>query len=214
MRIKLKLSDKGEWVRVFDPRDTTIFVAMDAPPSIGSLVRVDLLVGEGGPKVILRGKIIARRLQGDVNLPKGCNVALGKDEREKVNYLNGFVRGGLLNLRETRRLPIRLKVTYGGMKGSIKSFTRDINEQGVFVVADDPLPEESSIHLFINFPGHDKPFALSGTVSHTVVVEDEDVPGMGIRFEFKDDVEASFVTALDALEAAFLTGKLDDKYLV
>jgi hypothetical protein len=28
-------------------------------------------------------------------------VGLGPAEREKVNYLNGFVRGGLLNLRES-----------------------------------------------------------------------------------------------------------------
>ena len=37
-----------------------------------------------------------------------ARVALGGTEREKINYLNGFVRGGLLNLREKRRLPIRL----------------------------------------------------------------------------------------------------------
>ena len=31
-------------------------------------------------------------------------VALGGTERDKINYLNGFVRGGLLDLREIRRV--------------------------------------------------------------------------------------------------------------
>ena len=118
------LSDKGDWVKVFDPRDSTIFVARDAPPSIGEQVRLDLVVGTHGPKVILRGKVIARRVKGDSTLPRGCSIALGPDEREKINYLNGFVRGGLLNLRERRRLPLRLKVTYGGISGPCETFTR------------------------------------------------------------------------------------------
>lgn len=214
MRIDLKLHDKADWVKVFDPRDATIFVAMDDPPGIGQSVRVDLVVGQGGPKVILRGKVIARRLQGDANLPRGCNVALGSQEREKINYLNGFVRGGLLNLRETRRLPIRLKVSYGGISGTVESFTRDINEEGVFVVSEDPLPEDSEVHLFIEFPNTNKPISLSGIVAHTVVIEDEDVPGMGIRFQFEGDGESRFCQALDTVEKAFLQGQLPDRYLV
>lgn len=214
MRINLTLEDKGEWVKLFNPRDATIFVALDDPPNIGTEVRVDLLVGQNGPKIIFRGKIIARRLQGDDSLPKGCNIALGHDEREKINYLNGYVRGGLLNLRQARRVPVRLKVTYGGMKGPVDSFTRDINDEGVFVIADDPLPEDSEIHLFVDFPDRKEPFSLSGVVAHTVVVEDEDIPGMGIRFSLEPEQAKEFSALMDVLEQAFLTGKLADQYLV
>ena len=73
------LSDKGDWVKVFDPRDSTIFVARDAPPAIGEQVRIDLVVGSHGPKVILRGKVIARRVKGDNALPRGCSVARIED---------------------------------------------------------------------------------------------------------------------------------------
>lgn len=215
MRINLKLEDKGEWVTLFSPRDATFFVATDNPPDIGSIIRLDLVVGAGGPKVIFRGKVISRRLQGDDTLPKGCSVALGHDEKEKINYLNGYVRGGLLNLRETRRIPVRLKVTYGGLKGPVDSHTRDINDEGVFVVADDPLPEDSEIHVYIDMPDRADPCSLTGTVVHTVVVEDEDIPGMGIRFEFPDESAAKdFSAAVDNLEKLFLSGKLSDDYLV
>ncbi len=212
--MNLTLDDKGDWVKLFQPRDSTIFVATDSPPEIGSKVRVDIIVGVGGPKVIFRGKVIARRLQGERALPKGCSIALGNDEREKVNYLNGYVRGGLLNLREARRLPVRLKVTYGGIKGPVDTYTRDINDEGVFVVTKDPLPEDSELHLFIEFPGRSEPLSLTGIVAHTVVVEDEDIPGMGIRFALDDDAAKELTTIVDALEKAFLSGKLGDRYLV
>ncbi len=210
----MTLEDKGEWVQLFNPRNSTIFVPIDAPPAIGEKVRVDLIVGRGGPKVIFRGMVIARRLQGEANLPKGCSIALGNDEREKINYLNGYVRGGLLNLRETRRIPVHLKVTYGGLRGPVETHTRDINDEGVFIISEDPLPEESEIHLFISFPGRADPISLTGIVAHTVVVEDEDIPGMGVRFTLRPDTATELGTAVDALEKAFLSGKLPDQYLV
>jgi Tfp pilus assembly protein PilZ len=173
------------------------------------------VVGKGGPKVILRGKVISRRLQGDDTLPKGCSVALGHDEKEKTNYLNGYVRGGLLNLRETRRIPVRLKVTYGGLNGPVDSHTRDINDEGVFVVAEEPLPEESEIHIYVSMPDRSEPYSLAGTVVHTVVVEDEDIPGMGIRFSFESKAAVrEFTDAVDSLEKKFLSGQLSDDFLV
>jgi hypothetical protein len=214
VRIDIVLPDKGDWVKLFDPRDSTIFVVRDSPPAIGEMVRIDLIVGTHGPKVILRGKVIARRIKGDNALPRGCSVALGPDEREKINYLNGFVRGGLLNLRERRRLPLRLRVTYGGISGPCETFTRDINEEGVFVVAEQPLPEESEVHLLLSFPGVAEPVSLTGIVSHTVLVEDEDVPGMGIRFKLGSMDGAAFKRLIDDLERKFMTNALPEECLM
>jgi Tfp pilus assembly protein PilZ len=213
-RFSLHLSTKSEWVKVFDPRDSTVFVSLEQPPALGEAARIDLEVADSGPRVILRGKVIARREKPEGNAPAGCMVALGPEEREKVNYLNGFVRGGLLNLRERRRLPLRMPVTYGGVSGPCKSFTRDINEEGVFVIAEEPLPEESEIHLLVQFPGESKPMSLTGVVSHTVVIEDEDTPGMGIVFQLEDAQQRALVAALERLEADFLAGRLADDYLL
>lgn len=214
-RIDLQLPDKSDWVKIFDPRDSTIFVAHDEPPAVGDPIRVDLIVGTSGPRVILRGKVIARRMKGDASLPRGASIALGPDEREKINYLNGFVRGGLLDLREIRRLPLRFQVTYGGIGGPCKSHTRDINEEGVFVVTEDPLPEGSEVHLLITLPVRPAPISLSGVVSHTVVVEDEDVPGMGIRFRYQGQAQRDEVTGLiDELERLFVANKMADEHLL
>lgn len=214
IRVELVLEDKGQWVKVFDPRDFTVHLDGDATAGVGDTVRIDLSVGNEGPRVILRGQVIAHRDVAEGPAPAGTTVALGPEEREKVNYLNGFVRGGLLNLRERRRLPLRLEVTYGGVNGPCKSYTRDINEEGIFVVTEDPLPEESELHLLVSFPGQEKPTSLVGVVTHTVVVEDEDVPGMGIVFSLDDASRDELTARVDELEKKFLKSELPEEALL
>jgi hypothetical protein len=204
-RIDIRLAAASDWIRVFDSRDGTLFVAKQTAP-VGTAVRIDLVVGTGGPRVILRGTVISAR-------DGGCVVAIGPNERVKINYLNGFVRGGLLDLREKRRIPVRLPVTYGAVEGPQQTFTRDINEEGVFVVSEGPLPEDSEVHLLITFPGREQPISLSGIVSHTVVVEDEDIPGMGIVFKGDDATLVQLKTAIDELERRFQSNELPDALL-
>src|SRR5262249_55734339 len=144
----------------------------------------------------------------------GCTVAVSPADREKINYVNGFVRGGLLNLRERRRLPVRLEVTYGGIEGPCKTVTRDLNEEGVFILTESPLPEESEVHLFLGVPGHAQPLSLTGVVSHTVVPDDEDTPGMGILFKLDDGQRAALTKAVDELERAFMSGTLPEALLL
>lgn len=192
---------------MFDARDGTLFVARAPAPPVGQTLRIDLVIGTGGPRVIVRGTVISSR-EG------GCVVAIGANEKVKINYLNGYVRGGLLDLREKRRLPLRLACTYGGVDGPKETFTRDINEEGVFVVTESPLPEDSEVHLLITVPGREQPLSLSGIVSHTVVPEDEDVPGMGIVFQLGDDnVRAQLARTIDELEKRFLADDLPESTL-
>jgi len=212
-RVDVRLEDKADWVKIFDPRDFTIFVRTETPPAVGTPMRVDLAIGQEGARIILRGTVASRREHGDGNLAAGCTVVLGPQEKEKINYMNGFVRGGLLNLRERRRLPIRLPVTYGGINGPCKTFTRDINEEGIFVIAEQPLPEETQIHLIVTVPNREKPLSLSGEVTHTVLIEDEDLPGMGIVFA-KDSRGDELTQIIDELEEALLHGKLEDEFLL
>jgi Tfp pilus assembly protein PilZ len=212
IRVDLRLQDKAEWVKVFDPRDCTLFVPLAEPPAVGASIRVDLILGDGGPRVLLRGTVMRTHETAEAGIPAGCLVALGAKEREKINYLNGFVRGGLLDLRERRRLPLRLPVTYGGIDGPCRTHTRDINEEGVFVVTDEPLPEESRVHLLITVPNRSKLLSLHGDVSHTVLAEDDDIPGMGIVFS-EEDRTSELTAVIDELEAAFLAGTLADDLL-
>jgi Tfp pilus assembly protein PilZ len=197
----LRLNNHSEWIKIFDPRDWTIFVPSEEPIDNGATLRVDLDVG--GWLVTLRGTVVGTRED-----PMGVVVALGGTEREKINYLNGFVRGGLLNLREKRRLPIRLQVTYGAVEGPANTFTKDINEEGLFLFTDKPLPETSQIHMLVTVPGKPQPLSLVGKVSHTILAHDEEAPGMGIVFELDDAQREMLVTVVKELEDKLRQGML------
>lgn len=201
VRLELRLTSQSEWIKIFDPRDWTVFVPSDAPGETGSTVRIDLDVG--GWLVTLRGTVVGQR-----ETPSGVVVALGGSERDKINYLNGFVRGGLLNLREKRRLPIRLQVTYGAVEGPANTFTKDINEEGVFLFTDKPLPETSQVHMLVAVPGKPQPLSLVGKVSHTITTADDEPPGMGIVFDLDDAQRTQLGEVIKELEQQFAEGKL------
>ncbi len=199
VRLALRLSNQSEWLKMFDPRDWTIFVATRAAVAENALIRVDLDVG--GWLVTLRGFVVGLR-------PDGVVVALGGAERDKINYLNGFVRGGLLNLREKRRLPVRLQVTYGAIEGPATTFTKDINSEGVFLFTDKPLPETSQVHMLVAIPGRAQPLSLMGKVTHTILAQDEEPPGMGIVFDLDDAQRDDLRAIVLELEGELLAGRL------
>jgi Tfp pilus assembly protein PilZ len=203
VRLELRLGSHSEWIKIFDPRDWTVFVPTDEPAENGSTLRIDLDVG--GWLVTLRGTVVGTRDE-----PAGVIVALGATEREKINYLNGFVRGGLLNLREKRRLPIKLSVTYGAVEGPAITVTKDINEEGVFLFTDKPLPETSQIHMLVTVPGKEQPLSLVGRVSHTILAQDEEPPGMGVVFDLDDATREQLHQVIRELEMALEKNALPD----
>ena len=118
------------------------------------------------------------------------------------------MRGGLLNLREKRRLPIKLAVTYGAVEGPATTTTKDINEEGVFLFTDKPLPETSQVHMLVTVPGKPQPLSLVGKVSHTIVAADDEPPGMGIVFDLDDAARDQLTEIVRELEDQLHTGKL------
>lgn len=195
----MHLASQSEWIKIFDPRDWTVFVPCDEPIDNGTALRIDLDVG--GWMVTLRGTVVGTREE-----PNGLVVALAGTERDKINYLNGFVRGGLLNLREKRRLPIKLSVTYGDIGGPATTTTKDINEEGLFLFTEAPLPETSQVHMLVSVPGKQQPLSLVGKVSHTILPHDEEAPGMGIVFELDDAQREHLHAVIKELEELLAAG--------
>lgn len=202
VRLELRLANQSEWIKIFDPRDWTVFVPTTSVVVNGGALRIDLDVG--GWLVTLRGTVVGVRRDP----PVGVVVALGGTERDKINYLNGFVRGGLLNLRERRRLPIRLSVTYGAVEGPTRTYTKDINEEGLFLFTDRPLPETSQIHMLVTVPDVAQPLSLVGKVSHTIIAGDDEPPGMGVVFDLDDREREKLSAVIQDLEARMHDGKL------
>jgi Tfp pilus assembly protein PilZ len=201
VRLDLRLASHTDWIKIFDPRDWTILVPTSNAIEPGVTIRLDLDVG--GWLVTLRGTVVSHRED-----PPAVVVALGGAERDKINYLNGFVRGGLLNLRGKRRLPIKLEVTYGAIEGPATTFTKDINEEGVFLFTDRPLPETSRVYMLVSLPGRPQPLSLVGKVSHTILDSDDEPPGMGIVFDLDDATRSQLAEIVRELEAQLAAGTL------
>ncbi len=203
VRLELRLTSQSEWLKLYEPRDATIFVPTDEAIEIDTEVRVDLDVG--GWQVALRGTVVSTRED-----PNGVIVAALPSEREKLNYVYAFSRGGVLNLRRNQRLPIRLPVTYGAIEGPAKTFTRDINEEGLFLLTDKPLPETSQVHMLVTVPGRAQPLSLMGKVSHTILAHDEEPPGMGIIFELDEAGRQQLAAVIKELVALIDKNALPD----
>ena len=121
---------------------------------MGERVTVEV-VFQGGPRVLLHGEVLWRRTTGDARARPGAGVGIDAAEQAKIRYLLGYVRGGLIDVRERRRLPVRLRVAYTGQKGRRVNFTRDLNEEGAFVRCAEMLDLGASTMLLISPPGGD-----------------------------------------------------------
>jgi len=99
-------------------------------------------------------------------------------------------------------------VTYGAIEGPATTFTKDINEEGVFLFTDRPLPETSQVHMLLSVPGKPQPLSLVGKVSHTIVAQDDEAPGMGIIFELDGTQREALGAVIKELEEQMHAGKL------
>jgi type IV pilus assembly protein PilZ len=211
-RLKLHLVERSDFVKYQDPAGG-IFVPGTDTPSVGSTVTVEIIF-QGGPRVLLHGVVSWRRATGDARTRPGVGIAVDPGEKPKLAYVHGYVRGGLLDVREKRRLPVRLRVAYASAKGRRVNFTRDLNEEGAFVRAVETLDVGARTLLLISPPGGGyKPIEVNAVVARTQA--DGNDRGMGVRFEFQsDDERARFLSFVGKLEKDYLEGKLPDEALV
>jgi Tfp pilus assembly protein PilZ len=213
-RLKLHLLERSDFTRYLDPSvdGVGLFVPGSETPAVGAPVTLEV-VFRGGPRVLLHGRICWRRATGDARTRPGVGVTLEAAEQPKMTYLLGYVRGGLIDVREKRRLPVRLRVAYSSTRGRRINFTRDLNEEGAFVRAAELLDVGQKTVLLLSPPGDFKPFEVHATVTRQAA-EGTD-RGIGVRFDFPTVEERERFGAFVArLEQDYLDGKLPDDALL
>ena len=212
-RLKLNLVERSDFQRYQDASlgAAGLFVP-NIEPGVGDRVVVEVIF-QGGPRILLHGSVKWRRATGDARARAGVGVEFASSESAKMNYLLGYVRGGLLDVRERRRLPIRLKVAYTAPRGRRLNFTRDLNEEGAFVRTAEQLPVSSLVPLLIYPPGGDfRPIEVSGEVARQAEGTDR---GVGVVFKFPDEpMREQWGRFIARLESEYLEGKLGDDALL
>jgi Tfp pilus assembly protein PilZ len=211
-RLKLHLVDRADFHKYYEVA-SGMFVPGSDPPQVGERVTVEVMF-QGGPRVLLHGVVLWRRTAGDARARAGAGIGIDGAEQAKIRYLIGYVRGGLINVRERRRLPVRLRVAYSGQKGRRVNFTRDLNEEGAFVRTAEMLDLGAQTMLIISPPGGDyRPLEVQATVTRQHSQGSD--RGVGVRFEFRDDTEKSRWGAfVKKLETDYLEGRLGDDVLL
>jgi Tfp pilus assembly protein PilZ len=213
-RLKLHLLDRGEFGKYQDPSlgPGGLFVPGAEPPGVGEHVTVEV-VFQAGPRVLLHGAVRWRRTAGDARARAGVGVEFGATETAKLNYLHGYVRGGLLDMRERRRLPVRLRVAYQASHARRVNFTRDLNEEAAFIRTAELLPVGATLELLVTPPGSDyRPLQITATVARHDEPEHE--RGAALMFTFRTPQERERWQAFIArLESDYLDGRLGDDSL-
>lgn len=211
-RLKLRVRTQDDWWKYYDSNisEGGVFCPANEPPSVGSKVQLEILF-VGGPRFFVQGTVMWRRPQlNDPRARAGIGIEVRSGDRSKLSYVNAWARGGVLDKRETRRLPVRLRVTYTARTGRRINFTRDISEEGLFVRSQELLDLETTTKVLLSPPDESfKPFQLSGTVAR--LVDEPDERGMGILIDFSSPEQKSrFASFVQRIEEEYLQGKLPD----
>src|SRR3954471_16403121 len=154
-RLKLHLVERGDFAKFYDPNTPGggLFVASADPPPIGTQRTIEV-VFQGGPRVLLHGKVLWRRATGDQRTRPGVGIGFDATEQAKLSFILGYVRGGLLDVRRRMRLPVRRPVPYPAPSGQRRiNFTRDLNDEGAFVRTAELLQVGESTLLLLSPPG-------------------------------------------------------------
>ena len=90
--------------------------------------------------------------------------------------------------RSGSRKPIELKVEYKRLNAFFADYTRNISNGGTFIQTDKPLPIGTEFVFKLQVPKLEEPLSIQGQVRWINLVgsQEEDGPGMGIRFIYTD----------------------------
>jgi type IV pilus assembly protein PilZ len=95
--------------------------------------------------------------------------------------------------RASRRAPIRLRIDYERMNAFFADYTKNISRGGTFIKTSRPLDIGTRFVFALSVPALAEPVQLDGEVTWVLppeaAAQQNDEPGMGIRFIFKDDAE-------------------------
>jgi hypothetical protein len=215
-RLPLQLTDRHQWYDHFtgDENDAVLFCPTPTPPPAGSSVLVDLHF-QSGPRIFLKGVVIWRRTRPSSNtrFASGAGIRIRGSDGPKIDFVNGYSRGGLLDQRGgARRLPVRLRTTYATPSGRRMNFTRDISETGVSLGCKTPAPLKSPLKMEIVFPSTIGTFWLQGWVVRHI--EDDRGAGMAVSLTFADQGQRyELAGALRRLEKLLMEGTLPEQHL-
>jgi len=91
-----------------------------------------------------------------------------------------------LERRRSARTPVVVRIEYSTVDALFSDFTRNINEGGIFVETDEPIPLDEKVELKLQMPGSREFVHVSGRVVRIEAASPTTVGGIAIEFEALD----------------------------
>jgi uncharacterized protein (TIGR02266 family) len=88
--------------------------------------------------------------------------------------------------RRAERAPVVVRIEYSTVDALFSDFTRNINEGGIFVETDEPIPLDEKVDLKLRLPGSDEFVHVSGRVVRVERTTESAPGGIAIEFEQLD----------------------------
>ncbi len=88
--------------------------------------------------------------------------------------------------RRTERARVVVRIEYATVDALFSDFTRDINEGGIFVETDEPIPLDEKVDLKLRLPGSTELVNVRGRVLRVEQATATSASGIAIAFEQLD----------------------------
>jgi type IV pilus assembly protein PilZ len=111
---------------------------------------------------------------------------MGASEMAKASVHRLRGEAEQVDRRRSERADVVVRVDYQSIDELFSEFARNINEGGLFVETDSPLPVDSKVSIQFKIPGSELPVSGSGRVVRVCEVNGPGPPGMGIEFDALD----------------------------
>lgn len=88
--------------------------------------------------------------------------------------------------RRSERAPVVVRIEYATVDALFSDFTRNINEGGIFVETDEPIPLDEKVELKLRLPGSSELVHVTGRVVRIEPNTPSAAGGIAIEFEQLD----------------------------
>ena len=214
-KLLLKIPDRQSWFEHVqtDASGLVVFCPTADAPKVGQVALIDIQFATGC-RLFIHGMTIWRRQQTSAHMQAGAGILVASSDLPKVEFLNGYARGGLVDRREgILRLPVRINVIYKSTTGRRMNFTRNIHKAGISLGCAEFSPIGSILNLKLLFPQGLGTCSASGNVVRHI--EDTRGKAMAVELTFPtQDAANRYEKSLEALEQLLTTGELPEEYLI
>lgn len=97
--------------------------------------------------------------------------------------------------RRAERAPVVVRIEYSTVDALFSDFTRNINEGGIFVETDEPIPLDEKVELKLRLPGSNEFVHVTGRVVRVELATATSVGGIAIEFEELDAEARELINA-------------------